>query len=354
MKKFSLGLTLLLCICSFSCQKEKKEKPAASFEDMMGRQLDCWQHVIAPVDFGNLIFFKELFEKNSSTQFSINHNSSIPKVLHFIWLGPKEFPRDSIPNIQSWVEKHPGWKVKFWTDRKRNLPSTAVDECLVQNWNNLELEKCYAKTNNFAEKADLLRYDILFKEGGVYVDHDVKCFKSFDELNNQYDLYCGLELPSDTPISSSIHVTNNLIAAKAGHPVLARCIEWLPKHWDEIESLYPGSDKSSVIRRIANRTFVAFGDSVRELAGKTTHDMVFPAYYFNAPTDEQAVYARHLYAGSWYQNENPFEKMARGRLMLLSKKVNKILLFTGIATALNLIGMGFLFFSIRKNRKVTG
>ena len=140
MKKFSLGLTLLLCICSFSCQKEKKEKPAASFEDMMGRQLDCWQYVIAPVDFSNLVFFKELFEKNSSTKLSCTVNPSIPKVLHFIWLGPKEFPRDSIPNIQSWVEKHPGWKVKFWTDRKRNLPSTAVEECLVQNWNNLELE----------------------------------------------------------------------------------------------------------------------------------------------------------------------------------------------------------------------
>ena len=354
MRKLSLGLILFLCMFSFSCQKEKKEKPTPTFEDMMGRQLDCWQYVIAPVDFSNLVFFKDLFEKNSGIQDLPSHDPIIPKVLHFIWLGPKEFPRDSIVNVQSWIEKHPDWKVKFWTDRKRNLPSTTVEECLVQNWNNSELEKCYAKTNNFAEKADLLRYDILFREGGVYVDHDIKCFKSFDELNNKYDLYCGLELPSNTPIPSSIHVTNNLIAARSGHPVLARCIEWLPKHWDEIENLYPGTDKSSIIQRIANRTFVAFADSVREAAGRTTHDMVFPAYYFNAPTDEKAVYARHLYAGTWYQNENPFEEMARGRLMLLSKKVNKILLFTGIATALNLMAIGFLFFAIRKNRKVTG
>ena len=350
MRNLRIGVLFLLLMGLFACQKEKEKKPASTFEDMMGRQLECWQHVIAPVDFSNLAFFKDLFEKNVLSQPS-SSDIIIPKVLHFIWLGPKDFPRESIPNLLSWIEKHPGWKVKFWTDRKRHLPHAALEECLVKEWRYPSLEKCYAKSDNFAEKADLLRYEILLQEGGVYVDHDVKCFKSFEELNKEYELYCGLELPSDTPISSSIHVTNNLIAARPGHPILQRCVEWIPDHWDEIDALYPGSDKLSVIRRIANRTFVAFADSVRELAGKTTHDMVFPAYYFNAPTDDAAVYARHLYAGTWFQSENAFEKMARQRLMMLSKKVNKVLLFCGLAAAINLLVIGLLFFTIR--RKLT-
>lgn len=347
MRNLRLSVLFLLLISLFSCQKEKEKSKVSSFEDMMGKQLDCWQHVIAPVDFSNLAFFKELFEKREQNKLSTS-DPIIPKVLHFIWIGPKEFPRESIPNIQSWVDNHPGWKVKFWTDRKRHLPHIALEECLIKDWHFEGLQQCYAKSDNYGEKSDLLRYDILLHEGGVYVDHDVKCFKSFDELNKQYELYCGLELPSDTPISSSIHVTNNMIAARPGHPILQRCVQWLPEHWDEIQALYPGSDKLSVISRIGNRTFAAFADSVRELAGKNTHDMVFPAYYFNAPRDEDAVYSRHLYSGSWFQSENPFEKMARQRLMMLSKKVNKILLFCGVATGINLLGIGLIFFTLRK------
>lgn len=353
MKKKRLSILILLLLSLTSCHEKERKRQATTFEDMMGKQLDCWQYVMAPIDFSNLAFFKELFEKNLSAKEAKIESKSIPKVLHFIWLGPRQFPRESIPNIQSWMSKNPGWRVKFWTDRKRPLPAEGIEECLVGDWTHPELEKCYYKTDNFAERADLLRYEILLKEGGVYVDHDVKCFKSFDELNDSYEMYCGLELPSDTPISSSIHVTNNLIAARPGHPVLERCVEWLPKHWDEIENLYPGMEKQAVIRRIANRTFAAFADSVRDVAGRSTQDMVFPAYYFNAPSDEEAVYARHLYAGSWFQSESKFEAMARERLMRISKKTNKILLFCGIATGINILGMGLLFITMRKKLKTS-
>lgn len=348
MKKIRLSILFLLLFSLASCHKKEEKRQAATFEDMMGRQLDCWQYVMAPIDFSNLAFFKELFEKHLSGKEVQPESKSIPKVLHFIWLGPRQFPRESIPNIQSWMAKNPGWKVKFWTDRTRPLPAEGIEECLVVAWEHPELEKCYYKTDNFAERADLLRYEILLREGGVYVDHDVKCFKPFEALNDSYEMYCGLELPSDTPISSSVHVTNNLIAARPGHPVLERCIAWLPKHWEEIERLYPGMEKQAVIRRIANRTFAAFADSVRDVAGRSTKDMVFPAYYFNAPSDEEAVYARHLYAGSWFQGESKFEAMARERLMRISKKANRILLFCGIATAVNLLGMGLLFVTMRK------
>jgi hypothetical protein len=147
-------------------------------------------------------------------------------------------------------------------------------------------------------------------------------------------------------------VTNNLIAARPGHPVLRRCADWIPTRWDEIDMLYPGIDKSSVIARIANRTFLAFADSVRLLAGKDTSDMVFPAFYFNAPSDAEAIYARHLYAGTWFENENPFEKMARQRLMLLSKKVNKILLCTAVAFFINLICFIILFVKLNDKKRI--
>lgn len=335
------------------CKSSKIENKKLSFDDMMGKNMECWQHIYTPLDFANLEFFRQLYLKKIQETNTLSQDLRIPKVIHFIWLGPKEFPRESIQNVLSWMQYHPDWKVKFWTDRPRHLPSEKMIESHLSSWSNKDLELCYTKTSNFAERSDLMRYEILLAEGGVYVDHDVKCMASLDQLNDRYELYCGLELPSQTPIPSSVHVTNNLIAARPGHPIIKRCVDWIPTRWDEVEMLYPGMEKNSIIARIANRTFIAFADSVRLLADKNTSDMVFPAFYFNAPSDAEAIYARHLYAGTWFQNENPFEKMARQRLMLLSKKVNKILLFSAVAFFINLIGFIVLFLRLNNKKRIT-
>ena len=39
---------------------------------------------------------------------------------------------------------------------------------------------------NGAAKSDIWRYSILWKYGGIYIDFDAVCFKSFDEMINNY------------------------------------------------------------------------------------------------------------------------------------------------------------------------
>lgn len=346
-KKILLVLSCVACLCS-SCKKQtESKKDPMSFESMMGQDLPSWSFVKTKEDLDNLSFYKLLFEKD--TRRSQDHQP-IPKVCHFIWIGPKEFPMESIENVKSWIANNPDWTFKFWTDRNRALPHPDMQRVLVQDFTFTQLQDCYEASENYAEKADVLRYEILFQEGGVYVDHDIKCIKSFGALNDSYDLYCGLELPSQTPLSSSVHVTNNLIGAIPHHPILKQSIDWLHSNWKEIESLYPGKDRDAVINRVAHRSFFAFINSVRELAGRTTADKVFPAYYFNAPKDEEAIYARHLFAGTWFENESAFEKMTRQRLMYLSKKVNKILLVCAVLAALNVLMMGALMMTFIRRR----
>jgi hypothetical protein len=334
-----------------ACQK-KDAGPSTdktNFESLMGKGLPAWQYVQTKEDVENLSYFRKIFEQNIHLLPVHKQELKIPKVIHFIWIGPKNFPRESVENVKSWMARHPDWTVKFWTDRPRPLPHPHMQVAFVQDLKFLKLSECYRKSDNYAEKSDLLRYEILYQEGGVYVDHDVKCFKPFDTLNSSYDLYCGLELPSASPLSSSVNVTNNLIGARPGHPVIKNCLEWLPSKWEEIEKLYPGKDKDAVIQRVSHRTFAAFTDSVRQLAGKQGNvDMVFPAFYFNAPKDAFALMARHLYEGTWFENETPFEKMARERLMIITKKTNKILLFTALVSGINLIGFIILFLKFRK------
>lgn len=213
----------------------------------------------------------------------------------------------------------------------------------------LKLRECFAKSDNYGEKSDLLRYEILYQEGGIYVDHDVKCFKSFEPLNRAYDFYCGIDMPYTSSLPSCIFTTNNLIGAKAGHPILMRCMQMLSEQWDQIEQEYPGTDRDAMLNRVLHRTFWLFGEAIKQTSNQADNrDIVFPAYYFDAPKDELAIFARHQYAGAWHENESAFEKMVRQRLMLLSKKSNKILLFFGAMSVLNLLGLVALFYSFKR------
>ena len=269
-----------------------------------------------------------------------------------MWVGPKAFPRESIENVRSWIGYHPDWKVKFWTDRERPLPHPEMEMCRIQDLDYVKIEPMLRISDNYGEMSDLLRLEILHKEGGLYVDHDVLCLKNFEQLNHAYDFYCGMEVPFPSALSSSLTPTNNTLGARPGHPLLMRCMEWLETNWERIEKEYPGKDRDSTINRVSHRTFAVLGEMFKKHGNQEENiDIAFPAYYFNSPKDQWALYSQHQYKGTWFDNETAFEKMAKKRLMYLSKKANKLLLAVGILGGLNLLGFalfGWLFLRMRK------
>lgn len=354
MKKFFGRCVLLgsIILCVGACQKKKTlERPTSDdFESLTGKNLPSWEFVQTKEDFEHLDFFKRMYEMRKGLLSASVDAVRIPKNVHFIWVGPRPFPRESVENIRTWIAKNPDWTFNFWTDRARPLPCPGMKLRMIQSFDFLKLRDCFAKSDNYGEKSDVLRYEILYKEGGVYVDHDVKCFQSFEALNSSYDFYCGIDMPYTSSLPSCIFTTNNLIGVKPGHPVMLRCMDLLAEKWDQIEQDYPGADNEARLNRVLHRTFWLFGEAIKQVGNQgDNRDIVFPAYYFDAPKEELALFARHQYSGTWHENESAFEKMVRQRLMILSKKSNKILLFFGIATALNFLGLGVLFIWLRRS-----
>jgi hypothetical protein len=337
-----------------ACGKKKVlQKPTSDdFETLSGKDLPSWEYVQTKEDWEYLHFFKKIYESNKGLLQHATSTSKIPKVVHFIWLGPKPFPRASVENVRSWMAKHPDWTFKFWTDRERPLPCPGMQRVLLKDFPLQQLASCYEKGDNYGEKSDVLRLEILYREGGIYVDHDVKCFKAFDPLNGAYDFFCGIDMPYKSSLPSCIFPTNNLIGARAGHPVIKHCMDQLTDRWDQIGEDYPGPDSESRLNRVLHRTFWLFGEAIVKVGNQEgNHDIVFPAYYFDAPDDRLALFSRHLYGGTWHNPETAFEKLVRERLMYLSKKSNNALLFVGILAALNLLGFAALFLYIRSQRQ---
>lgn len=93
----------------------------------------------------------------------------IPKIIHQIHLGDTPLSEEEIAWMNSWKHFNPEWKMILW------------DDSLINNFsikNKDQLNRC----KNYSEKSDILRFEILYEFGGLYVDTDFECLKNIDNL----------------------------------------------------------------------------------------------------------------------------------------------------------------------------
>jgi len=93
----------------------------------------------------------------------------IPKKLHFIWIGDES----KIPFgcINTWTEKNRGYITTLWTNQTLRPEKW-------QNWDKIQdmLDK-----KDYAGASDVMRYEILYNEGGIYIDADSYCVKPLED-----------------------------------------------------------------------------------------------------------------------------------------------------------------------------
>jgi mannosyltransferase OCH1-like enzyme len=121
--------------------------------------------------------------------------SEIPKIIHQIHLGDSELSLQQKEWQKTWIHYNPDWKYILWNDNE-------ISKLNITN------SKQLANCKNFSEKSDILRFEILYQFGGLYIDTDFECLKNIDQLFNQYsdkDLIIFLE--SKNEIGSSFIAT---------------------------------------------------------------------------------------------------------------------------------------------------
>lgn len=100
----------------------------------------------------------------------------IPRQFHRIWVGPRPMPASSYDFWRGIRMMHPDWELTTWTD--------PVDP------SDFELGRLFSSSNHPAQLADLMRIEILWRLGGVYVDIDTEVIKPFDPLL-RHSLFMG-------------------------------------------------------------------------------------------------------------------------------------------------------------------
>jgi mannosyltransferase OCH1-like enzyme len=349
--KRSFKVVLCFLLLSFS-QVATGSKDV--FDVAMGSKTKHWAYIQTQVDKDSLETFRELFHRNSPLVKSAAGAVQIPKVVHFIWLGPRSFPPGSVSNVRSWMAQNPDWKFIFWTDRPREAPCQGMETIVLKEYPFPYLGRCYAASENWGEKSDVLRFEILYSQGGVYVDHDASCLTPFEPYHQAYKFYAGLETPHPPVVGRSITAGNGVIGSCPGHPIVKKVIELIDQRWDSLKEKYPGSDGFSRTQIVMERTYIALTDALDAVLDKTsTNDIVFPATYFFPKKGLKPVLSEHFFANSWASSSDgkEFEKKVRQDINRVEKKFNRLNMFLFSVMGINLLVlMGYVF--INKKRVI--
>lgn len=92
----------------------------------------------------------------------------IEKKLHFVWIGDETKRPDNC--IETWRKLNPDYEIKIWGN----------DELASYGWVLGDWIKEMA-SHSLAGVADLMRYEILFREGGVTLDADSVCIRPLED-----------------------------------------------------------------------------------------------------------------------------------------------------------------------------
>lgn len=322
---------------------------ADSFEEQMCEREDQLTYVQTDEDRKRIGLFSAMFDL---TQKAHAPKEEIPKVLHLIWLGPRPFPQEGIAAVAGWVEQHPSWKLKFWTDMERPLPHPKAEIHLIEDFPLGDLKNYYYQCDNFGERSILLRYAILLEEGGVCIEHDTTCLKSLEHLRGRYDFFCGMESLGPTILSSSVNPSPHLIGVAPHHPILRSAKIWLKKEWERLERDYPGNDPDAVYHRVQRRSFRALGIGIKQEHNRNgRRDVVFPPRFFNLNDPSSAEYATHAHQGTWHQNLSEAEIKIQKLLSKAADEAKGSFLLVLALTAVNVFAGGFFLFQAMSSKR---
>lgn len=268
----------ILCLCCFSLFAQTN-LVYVDFDQSM--QTERYKDIVQSdamlkrvrIDGNQLLsFFRTLYNNNNFLMLIPCSQPRIPKIIHQIWIGEK-VPEKFKAFQETWQRHHPDWTYHLWT--QNDIASfDFYNKDLIQ------------ESRNPGEISDIMRYEILYRIGGVYIDMDFECLCSLDELNHLYDFYIGIQ-PLD---SALVQLGIGLIGSIPGHPILKHAIETMKENWHLAENRNDPPQKTGPI---------FFTRSFFDQAGKGKEiDVALPAHYFY-PLGCNEV---DFYYDDWQQN----------------------------------------------------
>ena len=96
-------------------------------------------------------------------------NPIIPKKIHYCWFGYSPMPKHLQKYIDGWKEKCPDYEIIRWDESNYDINKVAY------------MREAY-ECGKWGFVPDYARLDIIYNEGGIYLDTDIEVLSSLDKL----------------------------------------------------------------------------------------------------------------------------------------------------------------------------
>lgn len=106
----------------------------------------------------------------------------IPHIVHYIWFGRKPIPKRMLRYISSWKTMLPNYKFMLWNEDTFDISKS----CQF-------VREAYER-KQYAFVSDYVRFYVLERYGGIYLDTDVEILKRFDDkILDSHDVVIALD-----------------------------------------------------------------------------------------------------------------------------------------------------------------
>lgn len=159
-----------------------------------------------------------------------------PKKIWQSWkVNPLEFAERDLLVAKTWEQLNPRYRYEVLTDD--NDEQYVEDNFGPNGFNRSDIISTYNQLTAKIIKADLLRYLVLYVEGGVYADIDVEALKPVNKFipnrHNETDMDMIIGVEIDEPSFSNHSILGKksqsfcqwTFAAKPKHPVMMRLVD---------------------------------------------------------------------------------------------------------------------------------
>ena len=232
----------------------------------------------------------------------------IPKKIHYCWFGGKSLPDDVKKCIKSWKKYCPDYEIIEWNESNYDLKKN-------------DYVKLAYESKKWAFLTDYVRLDVIYNEGGIYLDTDVELIKPLDSLLN-CDGYMGMETVGKVN-------TGQGFGAKKNHPFLKKNMEF----YENIKNIVDenGNFKKIICVEVTTDILLKNGLKNSNEIQNISDLIIYPTDYFcplkmgtNKLTITKNTYSIHHFSGSWKSNYKIIRKIGY-YLIPLKIKLKRIL-----------------------------
>jgi hypothetical protein len=194
----------------------------------------------------------------------------IPKIFHRVWPGTDVIPDEFEAYWEIVKTFHPDYEFKTWRGTEFELINQELFDC----------------QKNFGASSDILRLEVLYRFGGIYIDTDVEFRRRFHEVESIGSFFCG---------EDSTGAGNSFIGATPYHELIGAALEAISKL--KIESI-----------PTAHIMILTGPDLMKRICEGRPGQMISNRYFVSRLTDGDIIAVHHL-TSRWAESAIPDEAL---------------------------------------------